>query len=250
MKRPRAERAAEAARRRRSAGRGWSPPRSRRTRSPPPGRRRRSRRRASAAGDLVGAVEVELQVLGGERVGRARARAAGRGVDQGQRQRRRRSPARRRAPRPARRRCRAAPPSGEIATQQAVVAVLGLGAEVEREQSRVGASRRRRRQLARPGDAVDADLAGDEPLGLGHPAVAGPGDHVDRRNGLGAVGEGGDRLRAADRVDLADAGDRAGCERPPCSAGAVPRPGGVATASRPTPATRAGIAAHQDATTG
>ena len=43
--------------------------------------------------------------------------------------------------------------------------------------------------------------------------LPGPGDHVDRRDRLGAVGHGGDGLRAADGVDLVDTGERGGRER-------------------------------------
>ena len=76
-----------------------------------------------------------------------------------------------------------------------------------------------------PGLGVDADLRAAQPLGGGDVDVAGPGDHVDRRQ-LGAVGVGAavgqqrHRLRAADRPHLVDA------EQP------RPRPGSSGAAGR------------------
>ena len=61
--------------------------------------------------------------------------------------------------------------------------------------------------LGGAGDHVDADLAEHQTLGRRHIGVAGPDDLGDRRNGLGAVGERGHRLRAADAIDLVDAGE-------------------------------------------
>ena len=72
---------------------------------------------------------------------------------------------------------------------------------------RVGAEKDE--EVARAGEAVDADVAGDQSLRLLHVEVARPGDDVDARNGLRAVRERGDRLRTAHRVDLVDAADRA-----------------------------------------
>ena len=57
--------------------------------------------------------------------------------------------------------------------------------------------------LRRAGHHVDADLAEHLALGGGDIGVAGADDLGDRRDGLGAVGERGDRLRAADAIDLA-----------------------------------------------
>ena len=61
----------------------------------------------------------------------------------------------------------------------------------------------------RAGDHVDADLAEDAALGGCDKGVAGTDDLGDRSDGPGAIGERGDRLRAADAVDLVDAGERA-----------------------------------------
>ena len=62
------------------------------------------------------------------------------------------------------------------------------------------------------GDHVDADGAEDHALGGGDVGVARPHDLVHRRDRRGAVGERGDRLRAADPIDLVDAGDARGGE--------------------------------------
>ena len=64
--------------------------------------------------------------------------------------------------------------------------------------------------LGRTGDHVDADRAEHLPLGGRDIGVAGADDLGDRRDGLGAVGERRDRLRAADAVDLVDAGELGG----------------------------------------
>ena len=59
---------------------------------------------------------------------------------------------------------------------------------------------------------VGAGGAGDGELGGGDVEVAGADDLGDGRDGLGAEGEGGDGLRAADRVELVDAGEPGGGE--------------------------------------
>ena len=63
--------------------------------------------------------------------------------------------------------------------------------------------------LGRPGDHVDADLAEHQPLGRRDIGIARPDDLGDRRDGFGAVGQRGDRLRAADAINLVDAGKAA-----------------------------------------
>ena len=118
----------------------------------------------------------------------------------------------------------------------AVGAVLGLGEQVGGARGRVGGLVGDHEHLARPGGQVDRDAARDEQLRRGHPPVAGPDDLGDRRDRLGAVGERGDRLRAADRVHLVDA------ELARRSPASPPSGRGVATAIRVTPATRAGTA--------
>ena len=55
----------------------------------------------------------------------------------------------------------------------------------------------------------DADVIGDLALGDRDVDVAGAGDDVDGPDGLGPVGEGADRLGAADGVHLVDAEERA-----------------------------------------
>ena len=94
--------------------------------------------------------------------------------------------------------------------QRAPGAVLGLGAEVERDPLDPGALAEDHHQLGGPGDAVDPDLAEELALGLLRVGVAGAGDQIDRGDRLGADGEGGDRLRPAGRVDLVDPGLVAG----------------------------------------
>jgi len=57
------------------------------------------------------------------------------------------------------------------------------------------------------GDHVDADFAEHDALGGGDVHIARPDDLGDRRDGRGAVSERRDRLRAADAINLVDAGD-------------------------------------------
>ncbi len=94
--------------------------------------------------------------------------------------------------------------------------VLGLADQVGGDMARVGGRVREDRDLGRPGLGVDPDPALEQPLGGGDVDVAGAGDQVDRLAAAlaltGAVGEHGDRLGAADRVDLVDAEQRAGRE--------------------------------------
>ena len=56
------------------------------------------------------------------------------------------------------------------------------------------------------GDHVDADLAEDETLGRRDIGIAGTNDFRDRRDGLRAICQGGDGLRATHAIDLVDAG--------------------------------------------
>ena len=83
--------------------------------------------------------------------------------------------------------------------------VLGLADQVGGDVARVGRPVGDQDDLARPGDAVDVDLAVDLPLGQGDEQVARPDDLVDRRDPLDAVGQGRDGLGAADPVDLGHA---------------------------------------------
>ena len=121
--------------------------------------------------------------------------------------------------------------------------MLGLRAEVERDQL---AGRRRSSAITTssdgPGEAVDPDQpASTARLASCTQALPGPAITSTGGDRLGAVGERGDRLGAADRVDLVDPAERRGGEDRRVRAGR-PGPGGEATATRSTPATRAGIA--------
>jgi hypothetical protein len=99
--------------------------------------------------------------------------------------------------------------------------VLGLGQQVERHELRVGAARGEHRELAGPGDAVDAHLAHHLALGLLHEDVARAGDHVHGPHRLGPVRERGDRLRPAHPVDLVHLAEHAGGQHD--RLGAAPR---------------------------
>ena len=57
-------------------------------------------------------------------------------------------------------------------------------------------------RLGWPGEQVDADAAEQLPLGFGDVGVAGPDDHVDRGDRLGADRHGGNGLHAAQHVNL------------------------------------------------
>ncbi len=78
--------------------------------------------------------------------------------------------------------------------------VLGLREEIGRDEARIGLVVRHDDDLAGASDAVDVDRAEDQTLGAGDVEVAGPDDLGHAGNALRAVGERGDRLRAA-RVD-------------------------------------------------
>ena len=62
----------------------------------------------------------------------------------------------------------------------------------------------------RPRHHVDADHAEHAAFGGGDESVARAGDFIDLRYGLGAVGEGGNRLRTADGEDFGDTRDEGG----------------------------------------
>ena len=62
-------------------------------------------------------------------------------------------------------------------------------------------------RLGRARQQVDADAAEQLALGLRHIGVAGPDDHVDRRDRLGAERHRGHRLHAAEHVDLVGAAE-------------------------------------------
>ena len=87
--------------------------------------------------------------------------------------------------------------------------VLGLADQVGGDVDRVGGAVGEDRDLGRARLGVDADHALEQAFGRGHENVAGAGDEVDRTALLRAVGEHRDRLRAARRVHLVDAEQRA-----------------------------------------
>jgi hypothetical protein len=99
--------------------------------------------------------------------------------------------------------------------RQALGPVLGLHDDVDGREHRVdrgvGDDDDFRRAGERRRDA-DQALPGDLALGHRHVDVARPDDHVDGRDRFGAVGEGGDGLGAADRVDGVGAGDGRCCQ--------------------------------------
>ena len=121
--------------------------------------------------------------------------------------------------------------------------VLGLDDDVDGgvggRDRRVGDHDDLRRSGERRGH-TDPALARHLTLGDGDVDVAGTDDDVDGRDRLGPVGEGGDGLGAADRVDGVGAGDGGGREH---DVGRPDRRGraGRRRATWATPATRAGI---------
>ena len=84
--------------------------------------------------------------------------------------------------------------------------VLGLAEQVGGDPGGVLGAVGDHDDLGRAGDQVDADPAEHLALGFGDISVAGPDDLVDRGDGRGAERERGDRLGAADPVDLVDPG--------------------------------------------
>ena len=85
--------------------------------------------------------------------------------------------------------------------------VLGLRQQVGGDPVGVAGLVGEDQHLGRAGDHVDADLAEHQALGRRHIGIAGPDDLGHRLDRLGAVGERGHRLRAADAIDLVDAGE-------------------------------------------
>ena len=91
--------------------------------------------------------------------------------------------------------------------------VLRLGQHVRGQNPGVGAAVGNGQHLAGACKKVDSHLAVALPLGLGHILVARPHNHVHRLDLLCAVGQGGDSLGAAHRVDLIRSGDVHGRQR-------------------------------------
>ena len=92
----------------------------------------------------------------------------------------------------------------------ALVIVLGLRQQIGGDPVRIGGPVGKDQHLRGTGDHVDADTAEHQPLGGGDIGIAGADDLRHRRDRLGAVGERGNRLRAADAIDLVDAGQPCG----------------------------------------
>ena len=90
--------------------------------------------------------------------------------------------------------------------------MLRLREHVRRRELRVGRPVGDDQHLARPGDLIDVGLAVAEPLGGRDVDVPRPDDLVDARHRLGAVSQGGNRLRAADAVEGVHAREMAGGE--------------------------------------
>ena len=118
--------------------------------------------------------------------------------------------------------------------------MLGLGEEVGGDPVGIVVAVGDDQDLARAGDHVDADRAEHLALGGGDVGVARPDDLGDRRDRRRAVGERGDRLGAADAVDLVDAGEPGGGEHQRVDA--CRRAPATTMTTRSTPATFAGTA--------
>ena len=89
--------------------------------------------------------------------------------------------------------------------------MLGLHDEVDGHGAHRGGRVGDDGDLRRPREGRrHADVAGDLLLGQRHVDVAGPGDHVDGADRLGAVGHGGDGLGSTDAVHLVDPGEVGG----------------------------------------
>ena len=96
--------------------------------------------------------------------------------------------------------------------------MLGLREQVEPQRLGIGAARRRSRS-GRSGPAKPSMPTSPDTWRLASCThrLPGPDDHVDAPDRLGAVGERGDRLRAAHPVDLVDAAQRAAARITGCS---------------------------------
>ena len=118
--------------------------------------------------------------------------------------------------------------------------MLGLAEKIDGDPVGVVVGIGDHQDLGRPRDHVDTHLAEDPALGRRHKGVAGAGDLVHGRDGLGPVGHGRDRLRASDAIYLVDARKPRGQQDQ--RIGHAIRRGRAESTSRSTPATCAGIA--------
>ena len=229
--------------RRRSAARGWSRRRSRRTPRRRLRRRTRSRRRAPRFGEP--SAPPRRPARGAPARSRSRARRPHRGSARrtsasgasGRRSGARVRPVRLRlAPRRAAVARASAAPAGCPSPCSACAARSSATSAGRRSASATTTSSLGPATPSMP--TAPDDLA----LRLLHVVVPGPDDHVHRVDRLGPEGERRDRLRAAHRVDLVHAAQRAG--RQDQRRSAPVGPGGVATATSSTPATLRRHAAH------
>ena len=86
-------------------------------------------------------------------------------------------------------------------------AVLGLAEQIGGADLAVDAVVGDDQRFGRAREQIDADAAEELALGFRHVGVAGPHDHVDGADGLGAQCHGGDRLHAAEHVDVVGAAE-------------------------------------------
>ena len=85
--------------------------------------------------------------------------------------------------------------------------MLGLAEQVGRADFAVDRLVRNDQRFGRAGEQVDADAAVELTLRLRHVGVARPDHHVDGRDGAGAERHRGDRLHAAEHIDLVRAAE-------------------------------------------
>ena len=112
--------------------------------------------------------------------------------------------------------------------------MLGLAEQVGGDDHRVGRLVGDDEDLGRAGDEVDADLPEQPALRLDDVRVARPDEEVDRVDRLRPERQRGERLDAAEDVDLVGAGEVHGGD---VASGTRPSSGGVHAATRSTPAT-------------
>ena len=88
--------------------------------------------------------------------------------------------------------------------------MFGLGEEIGGDEGGIRAVVGDDDRLGGAVDRIDADIAVDLAFGKGDEATAGAEDLVDGGDGLSAVGQSGDGLRASDFEDGSDSGDLSG----------------------------------------
>ena len=90
--------------------------------------------------------------------------------------------------------------------------MLGLTQKIRRHEGGVRAAVGNDQNFARTCNHIDGDLTKYLLFCLGDICAAGPDDFVHARHALGAVGQRGDRLRAAELEDAVDAGQLRRCK--------------------------------------